>query len=225
MSEPLSLCYAGNKAVFDGLLLSALSAAAHTSRPLDVHVLTMDLRKQKANYLPFSQSQMRILEAALRRKNEQSRVTCYDLTEMYLRAASRNKNAKNKYTPYAQLRLFLSEIEGIPDKVLYLDVDTMCAGDIAPLFDTDIEGYEYAACVDPICKIWIDRHYCNAGVLLLNCASGTSPCPTSLPCTSWGSGGCTCPASTTSRAAACARTPSSSTFARASSFTLFCPCR
>ena len=59
-------------------------------------------------------------------------------------------------------------MEGIPDKILYLDVDTMCAKDIAPLFDTDIEGYEYAACVDPICKIWIDRHYCNAGVLLLN---------------------------------------------------------
>lgn len=164
----ISLCYAGNKAVFDGLLLSALSAAAHTNRPLDVHVLTMDLRKQKASYLPFSQNQMCILERALRRKNADSRVTCYDLTELYLHSANRNKNAKNKYTPYAQLRLFLSELKGIPDKVLYLDVDTMCAGDIAPLFDTDIEGYEYAACVDPICKYWIDPHYCNSGVLLLN---------------------------------------------------------
>ena len=168
MSEPLSLCYAGNKAVFDGLLLSALSAASHTSRPLDVHVLTMDLRRQKDSYLPFSENQMRILETALRRKNADSRVTCYDLTDLYLRSASRNKNAKNKYTPYAQLRLFLSELKGIPDKVLYLDVDTMCAGDIAPLFDTDIEGYEYGAVRDHMGKFWISSSYCNSGVLLLN---------------------------------------------------------
>ena len=167
-NEPISLCYAGNKAVFDGLLLSALSAAAHTDRPLDVHVLTMDLHGQKANYLPFSENQMHVLEEALRRKNAQSRVTVYDLTELYMKTADRNKNAKSKYTPYTLLRLFLSELAGIPDKILYLDVDTMCAGDIAPLFDTDIEGYEYAACIDPICKYWIDPHYCNAGVLLLN---------------------------------------------------------
>ena len=167
-NAPISLCYAGNKAVFDGLLLSALSAAAHTDRPLDVHVLTMDLRKQKASYLPFSENQMRVLETALRRKNADSRVTLYDLTDLYLQTADRNKNRRNKYTPYAQLRLFLSELDGIPDKILYLDIDTMCAKDIAPLFDTDIEGHEYAACVDPICKYWIDRHYCNSGVLLLN---------------------------------------------------------
>ena len=66
------------------------------------------------------------------------------------------------------LRLFLDELPGMPDKIIYLDIDTMCVSDIAQLYDIDISACEYAAALDYMGKFWINKHYCNSGVLLLN---------------------------------------------------------
>ena len=44
-------------------------------------------------------------------------------------------------TPYTLLRLYMDGIERFPDKVIYLDIDTMCASDIAQLYDIDLSGY------------------------------------------------------------------------------------
>ena len=167
MSE-ISVCYSGNRRVFPGLLLSALSLAKYTARPLHLYILSMDLREANANFLPFTQAQIALLEEVLREKNTDSRVTYIDMTERFRASLAGGKNAANYYTPYAQLRLFLSEIEGAPDKLIYLDVDTMCLGDIGQLYDIDVEGYEYAAVRDHMGKFWISASYCNSGVLLLN---------------------------------------------------------
>lgn len=167
MSE-ISVCYSGNRRVFPGLLLSALSLAKYTARPLHLYILSMDLRDIKADFLPFTQAQIALLEQVLREKNPQSRVTCIDMTDRYRTSLANGKNAANYYTPYAQLRLFLEETEGLPDKLIYLDVDTMCLADIGQLYDTDIAGFEYGAVLDHMGKFWISPTYCNSGVLLLN---------------------------------------------------------
>lgn len=167
MSE-ISVCYSGNRRVFPGLLLSALSLAKYTARPLHLYILSMDLRDIKADFLPFTQAQIALLEQVLREKNPQSRVTCIDMTDRYRTSLANGKNAANYYTPYAQLRLFLGELEGVPDKLLYLDIDTMCLSDIGQLYDTDIAGFEYGAVLDHMGKFWISPTYCNSGVLLLN---------------------------------------------------------
>lgn len=167
MSE-ISVCYSGNRRVFPGLLLSVLSLVRHTDRPLHVFVLSMDLRGEDPAFLPFSQAQQDLLGRAVREKNADSRVFFLDMTERYRAALAHGKNKKNFYTPYAQLRLFLGELEGIPDKILYLDVDTMCLSDIGQLYDTDIAGFEYGAVLDHMGKFWISPTYCNSGVLLLN---------------------------------------------------------
>ena len=167
MSE-ISVCYSGNRRVFPGLLLSVLSLVRHTDRPLHVFVLSMDLRGEDPAFLPFSQAQQDLLGRVVREKNADSRVFFLDMTERYRAALAHGKNKKNFYTPYAQLRLFLGELEGIPDKILYLDVDTMCLSDIGQLYDTDIAGFEYGAVLDHMGKFWISPTYCNSGVLLLN---------------------------------------------------------
>lgn len=59
-------------------------------------------------------------------------------------------------------------IPGIPDKILYLDVDILFNRDIALLYDTELEGYEYAAGRDHYGKYLIHPNYINAGVLLFN---------------------------------------------------------
>lgn len=63
-------------------------------------------------------------------------------------------------------------------KVLYLDADIITLADIAPLFDTEIEGVAIAAVADGILsqqQRWLalsveQPHYFNAGVLLMNLA-------------------------------------------------------
>lgn len=167
MSE-ISVCYSGNRRVFPGLLLSVLSLVRHTDRPLHVFVLSMDLRGEDLAFLPFSQAQQDLLGRVVREKNADSRVFFLDMTERYRAALAHGKNKRNFYTPYAQLRLFLGELEGIPDKILYLDIDTMCLSDIGQLYDTDIAGFEYGAVLDHMGKFWISPTYCNSGVLLLN---------------------------------------------------------
>ena len=166
--EPVCVCYCGNKKIFPGLLLSVLSLAKYTDRPLRVLVLSMDLHELNAAYLPFSENQMRVLDEVLKEKNPESRAELVDLTDLYKETLAEGKNARNLYTPYAQLRLFLTELAGLPDKVVYLDADTMCTGDIAELYDIDVSGYEYGAVLDHMGKFWISPTYCNSGVLLLN---------------------------------------------------------
>ena len=57
----ISLLYAGNEKVFDGILISTLSAARHASRPLSVTLLTMDLSDQDKAFTPITEKQRAFL--------------------------------------------------------------------------------------------------------------------------------------------------------------------
>ena len=167
--QPISICYCGNRRVFEGLLLSVLSLAKHTDRTLKVYILSMDLHQQNPVYVPFTEKQIQIINEALKEKNTQSCAVQIDLTEQYKQKLAHGKNKKAAiYTPYALLRLYLDTLPDMPDKMLYLDIDTMCTSDIGQLFDIDVENFEYAAVLDFMGRFWIDKHYCNSGVLLLN---------------------------------------------------------
>lgn len=166
--EPISVCYSGNKRIFHGLLLSVLSLAKFTERPLHVYVLSMDMHELDPSFIPFSEKQIGILDGVLKEKNAESRAELIDVTEVFRAELAKGKNMKNHYTPYTLLRLYMDGFEHFPDKIIYLDIDTMCASDIAQLYDIDISGYEYGAVLDYMGHFWIHPLYCNAGVLLLN---------------------------------------------------------
>lgn len=165
----INVCYCGNRKIFPGLLLSVMSLAKYTDHALNVYVLSMDLHEQNPAFVPFTQNQMNVLNKVLQDKNPESRAIQLDLTDLYKQKLAKGKNRKAAiYTPYALLRLYLDVLPDIPDKMIYLDVDTMCTDDIANLYDIDIENYEYAAALDYLGKFWINKMYCNSGVLLLN---------------------------------------------------------
>ena len=161
----IHICYSGNKRVFPGLLLSVLSVVRHTRRPVRVHVLSMDMHEQDEAFVPFSQNQMQILDAVLKEANPASGAELLDVTAHYRATLAAGKNADNYYTPYTLLRLYLNELPNLPEKLLYLDIDTMCAAYIGQLYDIDLTGFEYAASLDYMGHFWIHRRYCNAGVL------------------------------------------------------------
>lgn len=166
----IPVCYCGNKKIFHGLLMSALSLAKYSSDSVRVIVLSMNLPDLDENYVSFSPEQMAILNAALQRYHPESTAELRDVTDLYVGHMMHGRNRKNGYTPYAMIRLFLDVMPDIPDKLVYLDIDTMCTDDISLLYRIDMEKYEYAAARDHMGSFWIHQNYCNSGVMLLNMA-------------------------------------------------------
>lgn len=166
--DPISLMYCGNDRVFCGMLLSLISVSMHTERPLDVHILTMDGRRQDPRYAPVTDRQAAYLETVLKTAHPDSRVTRHDCGELYERYLAGGPNAESVYTPYALLRLVIDRVEGLPNRLLYLDTDTVATGDIAALFDRSIAGYDFAAARDFLGRIFISPRYMNTGVMLLS---------------------------------------------------------
>ena len=166
-NSPVSLVYCGNSGVFDGLIISLLSICNHTGRPLHVHVLTMDLTRVSDRFTPLDASRADFLRQMLQSKNADSRLTLYDLSDEFWSVMSDSPNMNTSYTPYTLLRLFC-DLLPLPDRVLYLDTDTVAAGDIGPLFDWDMQDCDYAAVRDYLGGKFIGPSYVNAGVLLFD---------------------------------------------------------
>ncbi len=166
----IPILFNGNKKIFEGLLLSTISLAENTKEPLTIYVMTMDLSDENPNFLPFTDEQMEVLDVVLKKRNKDSKVIKFDATKEYIENLREGKNHKNGYTPYAAMRLLLDLIPNadIPDKLIYLDIDTMCISDIKQLYDIDIEDYDVAAVRDHMAKWWKYYNYCNSGVMLLN---------------------------------------------------------
>lgn len=168
----INLLYCGNDKVFDGLMISLLSASKHTSDAIRTYILTMDLSDIDKKYQPITEKHRKFLEDMVKEQNSESTVTLIDITDLYKSSMLNSKNLKNHFTPYAQLRLFADMVPEIPYKIIYLDTDTICNGDLKELFKIDITNYELA-CVDDLYNWlnpyrWKVKHYFNSGVLLLN---------------------------------------------------------
>lgn len=166
----ISLLYAGNAGVFNGLLISALSTVKHTREACAVYLLTMELTEQSPAFRPLTERHRAFLEQIYTAANPESRVYLIDVGQFYREALLHSPNAQTGYTPYCFLRLFADRLPQIPEKILYLDTDTLINGDLAPLFHTDIAGYELAAVLDYYGKWFMGYHYFNSGVMLLNMA-------------------------------------------------------
>lgn len=166
----IPVCYAGNKKVFEGIMLGALSILKHAKSAVKFYVLTMDLQDVKPEYLPISPEQVAALDEIAKTYNSGSAAQLIDVTPLYLESLKSGRNERTEYTPYCLLRLYMDVLPEIPDKAVYLDVDTMVLRDIDELYSIDIADYEYGAVVDYMGKFWISKYYINSGVLLLNMA-------------------------------------------------------
>lgn len=168
----INILYTGNSKVFDGVLTSVLSILKRETinREFNVYLFTMDVTRIKPDYTPISDRQAAFLEKVLKDYNSSSRVTLIDVTDTYEKEFGHSPNEGAYCSPYTLIRLFADEVENIPDKLLYLDVDLMFMKDITLLYDTDVSGYEYAAARDHYGKFLIQPNYINAGVILFNMA-------------------------------------------------------
>ena len=166
----VNILFCGNDKVFDGMLTCALSILKRTKEPepFTFYVFTMDVSHIKETYKPVTDSQLVFFDEQIKKYNKENQAVKIDVTPLYRREFDNCPNEDAYCSPYTLIRLFADEVKELPDKLLYLDVDIMFNRDIHLLYDTDIEGYEYAAARDHYGKYLISPNYVNAGVLLFN---------------------------------------------------------
>lgn len=163
----IDIVYSGNKFVFKGILLSVMSMIKTCKQPIMVHILSMDLTDIKLNYETVTDKQIEFLTKIMKEVNAESEAVLIDVGDIYRDLFKDSKNKNSEYTPYALNRLFLDLLD-VPDKVIYLDTDTMINNDISELYNLDIQEYEFGAALDFMGKFWISPNYTNSGVLLMN---------------------------------------------------------
>lgn len=166
----INILFSGNAGVFDGILSCMLSILkrTQTKEPFRFFVYTMDVTRIKPEYQAVSEAQIAFLNKIAKKYDSKNEVIPVDVTELYEREFGGCPNEQAYCSPYTLLRLFADIVEGMPDKLLYLDVDILFNRDITLLYNIDISGYEYAAARDHYGKYLINPNYINAGVLLLN---------------------------------------------------------
>ncbi len=166
----INVLLCGNKKVFDGALTLLISMTNRTKEAVHAYIMTMDLRRLNPDYVCITEEQTAFLERVIQGKNPENRVTRLDVTGLYEETFHECVNEGAYCTPYTLLRLLADVMPEIPDKLLYLDMDIMIAGDIRELYDIDISHVEFAAVKEKY-GCWLIRpDYFNAGMLLLNIA-------------------------------------------------------
>ena len=168
----INILFCGNDKVFDGMLTCALSMFKRSvgDEPYTFYIYTMDATHLKADYRPISDRRIAFFERVIREYNPQNRAILVDVTDLYLREFGGCPNEDAYCSPYTLIRLLADLVDGMPDKLLYLDVDVLFNRDVHLLYDVDISDVEYAAARDHYGKYLIGRNYINAGVLLFNMA-------------------------------------------------------
>lgn len=166
----VNILFCGNDRVFDGMLSCALSILKRTEgkEPFTFYVFTMDVSHLKETYVPVQDRQIAFFEEVIRSYNPENRAVKIDVTDIYRKEFDQCPNEGAYCSPYTLIRLFADLVEGLPDKLLYLDVDVLFNRDVHLLYDIDVSDYEYAAARDHYGKYLIHPHYINAGVLLFN---------------------------------------------------------
>lgn len=162
-----NLLLAGNDRAFDGMLINALSYVKYNKKPTRVYILTMDLTEFNPKFKPINKEMIQMLNIIYKKGNPQSEVILKDCRDEFIKRLGGSKSMYTGYTPYTYLRLFIDKSID-EDKILYLDTDTIFNGNIDDLYNMDLLDYEYAGAKDFLGKIFINRNYINAGVLLFN---------------------------------------------------------
>ena len=164
----MNLLLCGNKKVFDGVLTQLISITNKTKEFINVYIFTANITRIKPDYTAIEDEQVEFLNEVVKSKNPKNNVKKVDVTELYEKEFGYCKNENAYCTPYTLLRLLADLVPGIPEKILYLDVDMMAGDDITKLYNIDITNYEYAAVREKYGCLFIWPDYINAGMLLLN---------------------------------------------------------
>lgn len=166
----MNILYCGDCGICRGIFLSVLSLTHHTTQPLNIFILTADVNDGKSSGRAIGEDFADRLRSLSGESCEIS-VRLYDLTERFA-AELPQANMDTRFTPLCMLRLYADTLDGLPDRLLYLDADVLCCGNFSYLAQLDMSDADIAGVPDRYGKWFfgnIFRHdYLNSGVLILN---------------------------------------------------------
>ncbi len=172
MDTPINILYCGDKNIADGVVLSVMSLLQHTQRTVHVYILTAGLSEGNRVCRPLTAAFGSFLDTLVKKHRTDNAVILKDITSL-LAAQPPTANLGTRFTPCCMLRLYADLVEGLPDKLLYLDNDVLCREDFTTLYDHDISGFDLGGVPDYYGRWFFHSRpfgfdYLNSGVLLLN---------------------------------------------------------
>ena len=155
-----------------GLLLSVLSLIRTVNEPLQIYVMTAHFCHGGREYQPVSGECLEKLRTLLKRADSASDVYLIDASDEFLSELPA-ANMDTRFTPCCMLRLYADRIDGLPDRILYLDNDVLCRQDPREFYRQNMQDIEIAGVLDYygrwfFCRENGRQNYLNSGVLLLN---------------------------------------------------------
>lgn len=165
----INVLYAGNQRMFKGLIMSLTCLASNTKEDLNVFIITGNFLKINSGYVAFNKKEIDFLEKIIKIYNPNNKITLLDMS--CLEDELMNSTNKNtKFTPYTLLRLYIDDevFSSLDKRLLYMDIDTMCFGDIKELYNFDLKGKTLGMVRDNVGRHWIHKNYCNAGMILFD---------------------------------------------------------
>jgi len=167
----MNFLYCGDIGISRGVLVSILSILKHNKGVLHFYILTINYETTIA----FTKKAAKFLDELVKKTNAKSFVKLIDATDVFAQNLPK-KNMGSYFTPASMLRLYIDKVPEIAklDKVLYLDYDVVCRGDLTEFYEMDLTGIEAAGVLDIYGRIWYHYHglfkqdYMNSGVMLFN---------------------------------------------------------
>ena len=167
----MNILYCGDKGIARGVLVSILSILEHNKGVLHFYILTINYEDTKS----FYEKAAKFLDSLVKKTNKNSFVKLIDATEVFVKNLPK-KNMGSYFTPASMLRLYIDKVPEISklDRVLYLDYDVVCRGDLTEFYNTELDGIEAAGVLDIYGRRWYHYHglfkqdYMNSGVMLFN---------------------------------------------------------
>ena len=169
----MNILYCGDKGIAQGVLVSILSLVMRGGKDsvYNIYIATISYD----NVAKFDVKTVRFLNKLVKEYNPKNSVELIDATEVFVKNLP-VKNMGSYFTPCSMLRLYIDKIPELAslDRVLYLDYDVVCRGDISEFYNMDLSGIEAAGVLDIYGRRWYHYHglfkqdYMNSGVMLFN---------------------------------------------------------
>ena len=185
----MNVLYCGDTGISRGVLVSILSLLMNGRKHYDAEKNAMidDTKMEQPIYniyimtirydgvKPFTEKTARFLNQLVKSYNSKSFVKLIDATEVFVKNLP-SKNMGSYFTPCSMLRLYVDKVLEIArlDRILYLDYDVVCRGDISEFYNMNLDGVEAAGVLDIYGRRWYHYHglfkqdYMNSGVMLFN---------------------------------------------------------
>lgn len=185
----MNILYCGDAGISRGVLVSILSLLRNGRKKFDVQSGKMVEDKTLAQPIyniyimtikyegvkPFKEKTAKFLNELVKKENSKSFVKLIDATEVFVKNLPK-KNMGSYFTPCSMLRLYADKVPELKElgRILYMDYDVLCRGDISEFYNMNLEGKEAAGVLDIYGRRWYHYHglfkqdYMNSGVMLFN---------------------------------------------------------